>query len=335
MPNRLTLDQIESERGTRGRAALLYVTDRCPVGCAHCSVDALPVGRRITDWPRFSRVLRVLCEEPGLSVVGVSGGEPFVERRGLLTAARRLTAAGRHLVPYTSGHWGAARPVPEWINKVLRLSSCVVLSTDAYHASRLPDSAFVAAARATAAQGTWIGCQVLEGEAESAGALLRTAFGRGWRSYAEIKTVPLLRYGRAAGTTPAPRHVTGADAGRCTVTATPVVRYDGTVAACCNERVATGDGPAGLRRSIDAPGALTSLANDPYLTVLGSLGATPLTALPAYGDLAQAEVTDLCDLCWRMVARGTDGTAVRALAMLAPPPAGAAAAAADATGGAR
>lgn len=333
MRHRLTLDQIDAARATRGRAALLYVTDRCPVGCAHCSVDALPHGRRITDWARFARVLHILCTEPGLAVVGVSGGEPFGERRGLVMAARRLTAAGRQLVPYTSGNW-AARPVRGWVREVLRMSSCVVLSTDGYHAARLPDSAFVGAARAIAAEGTWIGCQAVSGarvpgrepparevradqHAEAALALLRKAFGPGWESYAELRTVPLLRYGRASGPSAAPP-LPAAAAGRCTVAATPVVRYDGAVAACCNERVASGGGPPGLRRSVDDPEVLGSLAADPYLTALGSLGAAPLTALPAYRDLADAEVADLCDLCWRMVARGTEGPAVRALAALAP-----------------
>jgi hypothetical protein len=100
------------------------------------------------------------------------------------------------------------------------------------------------------------------------------------------------------------------------VAGTPVVRYDGRVAVCCNERVAAGGGPAGLHRSVDEPDVLGRLAGDAYLTVLGALGAGPLLALPGYRDLA-AEGGDLCGVCWRMVARGTGGAAVRALAALA------------------
>jgi hypothetical protein len=94
------------------------------------------------------------------------------------------------------------------------------------------------------------------------------------------------------------------------------VRYDGRIAVCCNERVAAGGGPAGLHRSVDEPDVLGVLAGDAYLTVLGALGAGPLLALPGYRDLA-AEGGDLCGTCWRMVARGTGGAAVRALAALA------------------
>ena len=308
----LTLGEIAAARRTRGRAALLYLTDRCPVGCAHCSVDALPRGPRPADRPRFRQVLRLLCEEPALSVVGISGGEPFTEPRALLTAARRLTAAGRHIVPYTSGNWAASRPAPPWAREVLRLSSCVILSTDAYHAARLPPAAFVAAARATAAEGTWLACQVLTGDEALAERLLRRAFGREWPSYAELAAVPLLPYGRAAGQRAAPPGP--GPAGPCTVAGTPVVRYDGRIAVCCNERVAAGGGPAGLHRSVDEPGVLRALAGDPYLTVLGSLGVGALAALPGYRDLAGGG--DMCGTCWRMVARGTGGAAVRALAAL-------------------
>lgn len=321
---RLTLAEVEAARQQRGRAALLYLTDRCPVGCAHCSVDARRLGARITDWALFSRVLDVLCHEQRLSVVGISGGEPFVERRGLTAAAHRLSDAGKLLVPYTSGHWGAVRPTPPWLREVLRLSSCLVLSTDTRHSAELPADTFAAAARTAASEGVWIGCQVVDGDGEQEAAqdLLRRAFGAGWESYAEIAVVPLLPYGRAAGTAPRPAPRPGAALGRCTVAATPVVRYDGRVAACCNEVVAAGGGPAGLRRHTRQDGVLAGLAADPYLTALGSAGAAALTALPQFGDLAQAPAAGLCDLCWRMVARGTDGPAVRALALLAARPDG-------------
>lgn len=448
---------MAAAREERGRAALLYLTDRCPVGCAHCSVDARPLGPRITDWERFEQVLDLLCAEEPLSVVGVSGGEPFVERRGLTLAARRLTDAGKHLVPYTSGNWAASGRVPAWIREVLRLSACLVLSTDSFHAARLPSAAFVNAARTAAEEGVWIGCQVLAdgGQPDAARRLLHEALGPNWPSYAEIKPVPLLPYGRAATPDPAPtasRPATGsrlapnsrpgttasrptatnpwspnatlpsaeensrpggddspltagntastkadsqpeesnprpatqappraaatgspsttgaspsgadspgavtgsspaaansrgaatdsrftatdslpeaensrpvgADSaaatggspsegglgvGRCGVAGAPVVRYDGRIAVCCNEVVAAGGGPAGLRRDSREPDVLARLAADPYLTVLGGPGAAALTALPAYRDLADHPRTDLCALCWRMAARPRPG----------------------------
>jgi hypothetical protein len=101
------------------------------------------------------------------------------------------------------------------------------------------------------------------------------------------------------------------------VAGAPVVRYDGGVSACCNEVVAAGGGPDGLRRHVDQPGVLARLARDPYLTVLGAHGASALTRLPEFQALAGAPAAGLCDLCWKLVGTGrTDSPAVRALALL-------------------
>jgi hypothetical protein len=318
---RLTLAGIEAARAVRGRAALLYLTDRCPVGCAHCSVDALPLGPRTAGAERFEQVLDLLCAEPAPAVVGISGGEPFLERAALTRAVRRLTGAGKLVVPYSSGYWGRTGAPPSWVREVLRLSSCLVLGADAYHAARLPAGTLANAVRAAVEEGTRVVCQVLEGDAElrAAEEVLRQALGDGWEGYAEIGPVPLLPYGRAAGLLPdgVARPLSGA--GRCAVAGTPVVGYDGRVSACCNEVVAAGRGPAALRHRSTDPAVLSRLAADPYLTVLGALGASALTALPRLHDLATEPVTGLCDLCWRITARGTDHPDIRALALVAGP----------------
>ena len=146
----LTYERIEAARRRRWASALLYLTDRCPVGCAHCSVDARPDGPRISDWPLFEQVVATLCATASFEIVGISGGEPFTERRGLTHATRELAEAGKSVVLYTSGYWGDPAP---WIRQVLKLSSCVVLGADAFHAQRLPGDRVVAAIRATVEAG--------------------------------------------------------------------------------------------------------------------------------------------------------------------------------------
>ncbi|MEU8383234.1 radical SAM protein, partial [Streptosporangium sp. NPDC048865] len=129
----LRLAELDALRRQRGRSALLIVTDRCPVGCAHCSVDSRPDGPRITDHVLFEEIVEGLCADEDLRVVGVSGGEPFVERRGLTLAARRIHESGKALVPYTSGHWGAGGDPPGWVRSVLGLSACVVQEQPGAH----------------------------------------------------------------------------------------------------------------------------------------------------------------------------------------------------------
>ena len=63
---------------------------------------------------------RVALRAADYDVVGISGGEPFVERRGLSLAARRITEEGKRLVVYTSGVWAKRPDPPAWIARRAR-----------------------------------------------------------------------------------------------------------------------------------------------------------------------------------------------------------------------
>src|SRR5690349_10321921 len=110
---RLKLAEVERIRRSPGQSLLLFLTDRCPVGCQHCSVDSRPDSPSIEDFTLFEALLEGICNRPGLTTVGITGGEPFVERRGLVTAVEKFAAAGKQIVQYTSGVW-ANQTIPEW-----------------------------------------------------------------------------------------------------------------------------------------------------------------------------------------------------------------------------
>ena len=306
----LSLGEIEQARRQPHHTALLFLTDRCPVGCAHCSVDSRPGTPRL-DLDLLGRLLDGLCSVPDLAFVGVSGGEPFVERRGLTMAVDRLTNAGRQVVLYTSGVWAHRDPPPAWVGGVLRRAAHVVLSTDGYHAARLPASRFVAAARAVLAAGTRLSVQVVDqpGAHAAAHEMLGRALGPTWVDQVEVKVVPLLPYGRAAGQPGlATSHRPGAWFGRCEVATSPVVRHDGRIVGCCNEQVLTGHGPAVLRRSATTAdqtvAVFAQLRANPHLRSVSQIGLGPLTRLAGLTDLATREFTDPCGLCWAIAERG-------------------------------
>ncbi len=306
---RLTWDEVEAARRTPGRAALLFLTDRCPVGCAHCSVDSRRDSAAITDFRTFTEIIEGLAAAPALDVIGISGGEPMTERRGLAFAAHRLASAGKRVVIYTAGVWATSPDPPEWISGVLRSAACVVLSTDSYHSAHIPARRFACAARAIDRSGANLVVQTLDDPRELAAAhdLLTISFGVSWPQHAEISQVPPLPHGRGAGLFPAaaPPHRMGAQFGTCTVASAPVLRYDGRVSACCNEAVVMGAGPAALRRSVrtraDVVKVFTDLAASPYLTTIATAGLGPLTALPPWRALATKRFPSVCALCWRMV----------------------------------
>jgi organic radical activating enzyme len=306
---KLRQSDIERVRSTRGRSALLFITDRCPVGCAHCSVDSRRDSRTITDYALFEEILAWLCAEPSLEVVGISGGEPFVERRGLTLASRRLSEAGKLQVIYTSGVWAAAQAPPAWIIEVLGRCSCVYLSTDAFHAMRLSEERYVRAARAVAAAGAWIVVQVIGRDqmVEQAERLLRVAFGPGFTDFCELKITPPVTRGRGSQVFTTAEPIPGHAYGPCSLALSPVVRYDGLVTGCCNESVVMDMGPARLRRragtSAEVAMAVTGFHADPLLRAIGTAGLGALTSHPRFADLAEARFSDKCQLCWKMFAR--------------------------------
>lgn len=306
--HRLTYDEVDRIRSTPGLALLLFITDRCPVGCAHCSVDSRSDSPSIANFALFDEILAGICAQPGLSLVGISGGEPFVERRGLCMAVDRLEAAGKDIAIYTSGIWANAK-IPAWIRGVIGRASCIFLSTDAFHAGTVDDARFVRAARTIHQLGTWIIVQVLNipQMVQRAEGLLRQAFGDDYSASAEIHLLTPLPYGRGQQVFALGPRRRGESFGPCAILASPVVRYDGVISACCNEPVIMGKGPERLRgrcaSTSQVTDTLASLSNDPLLNIMRDVGAGVLTQHPRFADLGQRHFSRICELCWTMQQR--------------------------------
>lgn len=309
---RLSLAEVEESRWVRGDSALFFITDRCPVGCKHCSVDSRPDSPRITDFALFEQVVAGLAESP-LRIIGISGGEPFVERRGLSYAVRELRRAGKSVVVYTSGFWARTPKAPAWIESVLDLCGCVFLSTDAFHQAGMGEERFRNAAKAITDRGTPMVVQVLDldTEVDRAQRLLAAALGPGWSSTVELNKVALLPYGRAAELYSVSRRRPVESFGSCRVARARVIRYDGVVSACCNEAVLMGAGPAWFRRRADSSGqvldAMKHYQDSDLLQVIGWEGVGRLAGHPLAGDLGSREATGICGACWSLVGRISRG----------------------------
>ena len=302
----MRLNDVRQARAVPGRSALLYLTDRCPVGCAHCSVKSQSDSPSIEDYGLFRRLVAGLCERTQVRVVGISGGEPFVERRGLVHAVQEFSAANKEVVLYTSGLWGSPN-TPAWITDILAAVSVVFLSTDEFHRASLSEEKFIWAAKAVAKAKTPLVVPVIKQKEEirAASTLLQRAFGSGWREMAELEYNPPLAYGRGSDEFGKPEKVQASSLGVCRLMTSNVVRYDGRVTACCNEEVIVGKGPAALSRyaetSKDVLNALDEFEKDPLLRLLGSVGVNPLIDYHRFQDLCnRSSFSSICELCWLM-----------------------------------
>jgi hypothetical protein len=142
---------------------------------------------------------------------------------------------------------------------------------------------------------------------EQARSLLVEAFGERWEDYAELRPLTPLTAGRGASVFTRTATTPGHMFQPCTMVASPMIRYDGVVTACCNERIIMGWGPDALRRRAtdrESLGvAVQELEGDPLLRAIGSIGPGVLTAHPRFADLADTPFTSVCDVCWKMVDR--------------------------------
>lgn len=323
---KMTLADVAHDRSVPGRSAGLFLTDRCPVGCGHCSVDSRPDSPTVEDYDLLAEIVHALCDRPGLRSVGITGGEPFIERRALAYAVNELTDAGKAVVLFTSGVWARHR-APAWVRDVLRRSACVFLSTDAFHGAAISDDAFVCAARTIAEEAGGLVVQVLNTTdmVDAAVRLLETALGAEWQEHAELSRVRPLPYGRGAALFAIAEAQPATSFGCCRLVETPLVRYDGIVSACCNEQVIAGHGPDRLRQrcatAAEINSAIDGFLNDPVLRTLGNLGAGALTLHPAYQHLQGRSFSSLCELCWSLQASSpsadSDGL-LNAMALLQP-----------------
>jgi hypothetical protein len=302
----LRLADVEDARSRRGASALLFLTDRCPVGCAHCSVDSRPDSPRVRDFRLLRAALAALASHRTIEVVGISGGEPFVERRALPEAVETLSRGGKEVVVYTSGYWAVDPAVPGWFAGVAGDVSCVFLSTDSFHAEQVAPQRFRNALVALRSLGLPVVVQVLDDEPSvtTAVTVVEQALG-GDAAAVEINRVPKLPYGRGASQFDRWPQRPAHSFAPCGLVNAPVVRYDGVVSACCNERVILGAGPDRLRRrfadAASLAGALDDLEHDKVLAAIGAVGPGALTSLPELRQLREQPCPSICEACWALL----------------------------------
>lgn len=292
-------------RAETGRSALLFITERCPVGCDHCSVDSLPTSPRIRDFDLFKRLVAGLANWRDLVVIGISGGEPFVERRGLSYAVENLHEAGKKIVLYTSGVW-ARNNTPAWIRDVLSRTTTVYLGTDIFHQAELSEASFIRTARESHQSGAWIVVQTIDSpkQLDRARRLMELALGNQWQNCAEIQAGPLLSYGRGERHVNVRRDKRVDEFGTCSYLGSPVIRFDGKIKACCNEHVIMGGGPDRLHTTFagDTPleDIAASLLHHPVNLAISSMGVSGACSVLGDQTLADSKCANICEACWKV-----------------------------------
>ncbi|ODS24517.1 hypothetical protein AB835_03505 [Candidatus Endobugula sertula] len=307
-------DSLEVIRRQHGQSMLLFITDKCPVGCQHCSVDSRPDSPTIKDFSLFTEIVDWMKLQSRLEVIGISGGEPFVEKKGLIYAVEEFHKANKSIVIFTSGVWAKSLQTPKWIVSLLKKCNTIYLSTDAFHQDNITDACFMDAIKTIVNAGCWLVIQILKQDEIKPSyyhvqELLAKALGDHYTRFSEINLIKPLTNGRGKDIFPSVKQYYGRDLSSCSLVRNPMIRYDGQVSACCNEDVIMGKGPKQLRRYITSAKQITSAINDfqanPLLKSIGGVGIGALTLHPQFSDFTKQRFANNCTLCWRMLNRQT------------------------------
>jgi pyruvate-formate lyase-activating enzyme len=264
------LIDVLSLRPVPGAALFLALTRRCPLRCAHCSTESLLTSEQHPAEP-FVRFVETFRPDDRPEVIVMSGGEPFLRPRLVQTLAERACEAGcrSHVLSGMFFARGGHR-IPPAIRRAIDTVDHFSASLDVFHEREVSRADVFRALAELLEAGKDVSLQTVGLGPDVPYLADVTADVR--RTFDD--RVPVLvgqvgATGRAREWLPdEDEQPGGADADPCTVAAWPVVGFDGTIVACCNQRIVDGPAPGHLR--------LGHAATDDWPTVRRRLLGSPL-----------------------------------------------------------
>ncbi|HXP20049.1 MAG TPA: radical SAM protein [Streptosporangiaceae bacterium] len=228
----------------------LTLTRRCPLSCAHCSTNSMLTSEEHSAaiFVGFARTFTV-ADHPDL--VWLTGGEPLL-RPDLVHEIVALAHAAGAKVALITGLYFARRDgrIPPRLLRALLAVDHVVASQDIFHEVQVPRDAAFAAVATLVQAGQDVSFQVVgSGAADPYLAEITAQIRKAFADRVPALVAPLGSVGRAKdwlASPPAHRNQLPV-AMPCTVAAWPVVTFDGSIVACCQQQVVDGPAPAHLR----------------------------------------------------------------------------------------
>ncbi|MBP2580399.1 pyruvate-formate lyase-activating enzyme [Streptomyces sp. PvR006] len=258
---------------------LVALTRRCPMSCAHCSTASSMTASEEPDQRQLLRFVDSFGVEDRPEVVMLTGGEPLLLPELAARVAGLAQAKGSRVALLSGMFFARGGRVPDRIMRTITALDHFSASLDVHHEREVPRADVLRALRA-----------VLDAGIPASIHLTGTGTGDPYLAevVADVRRVfgarmPMLvnevrPLGRAAGLVrPTPPGPDGDLAAPCALAAWPVVAFDGTVAACCNQWTVD-------RRPVPPHLRLGHIAEDDWATVRErSLGSPVLRMLRAVG----------------------------------------------------
>ena len=257
----MELAELIGLRPVRCAGLLVTLTRRCPLSCAHCSTASTMSGEEPIAGQLIDFVGSFTADDRPEAVM-LTGGEPLLLPELAAELATLARTAGSRSV-LLSGMFFARRPrIPARIMRAIAAVDHFSASLDAFHEREIPRTDVFRAVRTVLDSGVPASFHLAGTGADDpyladVTADIRRTFG---------DRVPMLvnevrPVGRAASWAAATRQsIQESRALPCSMAAWPVVAFDGTVLACCNQQTVD-------RRPAPAHLTLGHISTDDWATV--------------------------------------------------------------------
>ena len=260
----------------------------------------------------FLRFVETFTTENRPDALLLTGGEPLLRPRLVSGLAERAHAVGGRVHLMSGMYFARAPRVPGTIRRAIAAVDHLTASLDVFHEQQVSRADVFRVMRELVDEGKAVSFQITGLNAEDPYLAEVTADIR--QSFAD-RVPAMVRYvdpvGRAKTWLPTSPKPTAAEIAPmpCTGAAWPVVAFDGTVVACCNQGVVDGPAPPHLR--------LGHIAEDDWQTVRRrSLESPMMRAIRAFGPEYMADrfgdgkiaCTGYCATCYKL---GSDPTLFR------------------------
>ncbi|MBI3963999.1 MAG: radical SAM protein [Chloroflexi bacterium] len=272
------LTDILALRPVPAAAVFLTVTRRCPLTCAHCSTNSLMSSEEHSA-NLFLRFVESFTPTDRPDLVLLMGGEPLLRPALVDGIVERAHAVGSKVALISGMFFAREARTPPAIARVIAKVDHFTASLDVFHEQQVPRKAVFDAVRPLVDRGQQASFHVVGRDA--ADPYLTDVIGDIRCSFDDrvpIMVAELKPVGRAQTWVESAVVTSPGDGSPepCPLAAWPVVTFDGTVVACCNQAIVDGPAPPHLR--------LGHVADDGWGTIRDRcLGAPMVRAIRLFG----------------------------------------------------
>ncbi|MET9919422.1 radical SAM protein [Streptomyces sp. NPDC006435] len=233
----MELAELVGLRPVPAGGVLVTLTRRCPLRCSHCSTGSGPWVREEPEADALERFVSSFAAADRPDVMMLTGGEPLLRPNLVASLARSARAAGTRTALLSGMFFARSRGLSAPMRRVVRTLDHFSASLDLPHEREVPRAAVFRAVREIRELGVAVSFHLTgTGEDDPYLADVTADIDRTFGGTVPSLVNEVRPFGRAASwARPARTVPDGGGALPCAMAAWPVVAFDGTVLACCNQ----------------------------------------------------------------------------------------------------